>query len=801
MIESRNMAALVAALPEKYQPIFGHPELSDGCSRSCEDRLVLIRRCASQFQAILGRPLRVLDLGCAQGFFSLSLAADGHHVHGVDFLDLNVDVCQTLAKEHPAFDVAFEHATVEDVIDRLEPGDYDLVLGLSVFHHLVHARGLVSVSELCRRLSEVACVGIYELALREEPLYWAPSLPNDPAELLSSYAFIRLLSRQETHLSSISRPLFFASSRYWYVGDSAGEFTSWSAESHVHGRGTHQHSRRYYFGEGVFVKKMTLGIGGRAEINLQEFENEVSFLREPPARYPAPRLIAELNDSSDLFLVREMKGGRLISELIDDGVPYDADSVVSELLEQLVILEKAGLYHNDVRCWNVVMSPEGRAILIDYGAISANAEDCSWLGDPLLSFLITTKEILGREIVPASPGREPALDFMSLPPRYRNAFIRLFDQDQVQWNFVELQRCLADDAEESIAAPKWISIYKRMQEVLLSYNTRLGALYTQAGHDRVELAACAAGLERVREAGLRSQEELASLRLELEAAETRYQELERDRLRLAEWAKELEAQALKAGCDSESMAARSAEFERSSANLAARIEELEQEVKDRQQVLVMNESLGIQVGRLNEECAALQAALSVKQAQGVQQETVIGKLQSVVADRQRRLDELDAANNVLQGQVSEGRRIAGAYMAKAEELQAKIASLQRKFDQVESSRAHDRRRLKDLQLDLPQRMQLVESSRQRIRDLEMTVGTLEQQVAGFYASRSWRITAPLRWFSTRVLGRPSPQELAPPPKSVRNEVSAGEELSSPVDAIVDRKLAALNQLASRIRRS
>lgn len=107
------------------------------------------------------------------------------------------------------------------------------------------------------------------------------------------------------------------------------------------------------------------------------------------------------------------------------------------------MLERAGLYHNDVRCWNVLMSQEGKAILIDYGAISAEATDCSWLGDLLLSFLITVKEIVQRQIVPASPGREPALDFMTLPPRYRNAFIQAFGSDQASWTFAELQECLA----------------------------------------------------------------------------------------------------------------------------------------------------------------------------------------------------------------------------------------------------------------------------------------------------------------------------------------------------------------------
>lgn len=104
--------------------------------------------------------------------FSLSLAAEGHQVHGVDFLDLNVDVCQALAQEHPTFAASFEHGTVEDVIARLDPDQYDLVLGLSVFHHLVHSQGIARVAGLCRKLSEVTDAGIFELALREEPLYW-----------------------------------------------------------------------------------------------------------------------------------------------------------------------------------------------------------------------------------------------------------------------------------------------------------------------------------------------------------------------------------------------------------------------------------------------------------------------------------------------------------------------------------------------------------------------------------------------------------------------------------------------------
>lgn len=738
MIDASNLSGRVAALPEKYQPIYAHPELSEGSSRGCEDRLLLIRQCAGLLQATIGRPLRVLDLGCAQGFFSLSLAADGHHVHGVDFLDLNVDVCRALASEHPEYVATFEHAMVEDVIARLEPGDYDFVLGLSVFHHLVHADGIARVSELCRKLSEIAGAAIFEMALREEPLYWAPSLPQDPAELLSGFAFIRLLSRQATHLSSISRPLYFASSRFWYVADSVGPFDAWSGESHAHGRGTHHYSRRYYFGDRVFVKKMTLGMGGRAEINLQEFHNEVEFLSNPPASYPAPRLVASLNDSSDLFLVREMMEGRLLSELIDSESPYDADHVISELLNQLVILERAGLYHNDVRCWNVLISPEGAATLIDYGAISPEAVDCSWLGDLLLSFLITVKEILERKIVPSNPAREPALDFLSLPARYRNAFIRLFGQGQSQWTFAELQALLMHSQDLASPAPGWTSIYQHMQRALDSYNMRVGALYVQTQHDQVELMARAALLECLRETVQQGQEKLAELQLGSEVAAGRYHELEESSGRLAEWAKELETRALEAEAASHQLIARVNEQEANNGTLSEKVAELERELEGLKDVRYLAEQLTAEVAHLTRDRDA---------------------------------------------------------------LRARIASLLQKIERTEAAREHDRRRLKELKMDLSQRVHTVDGARQRIRELELAVDVLEGRITSLHASSSWRVTAPLRWLATRILRRGTPTPVQVPHFLSRESVeSVDGSVPTPAEVALEKRLVALDQLGARIRK-
>lgn len=754
-----NMGSLVAALPEKYQPIYAHPELSEGSSRGCEDRLVLIRELAARLQAALGRPLRVLDLGCAQGFFSLSLAAEGHRVHGVDFLDLNVHVCQGLADENPGFEATFEHNTVEVVIDRIQEGDFDLVLGLSVFHHLVHEKGILSVSDLCRKLADVVGAGIFELALREEPLYWAPSLPLDPAELLAGYAFTRLLARQETHLSAVARPLYFASSRFWYVDETIGGFTGWSSESHAHGRGTHHQSRRYYFGDNVFVKKMTLGTSGRAEINRQEFANEVAFLRAPPAGYSAPGLIAALDDSSDLFLARESVPGRLLSELIDEGVDYDADRVVSELLDQLVQLERVGLYHNDVRCWNVLMSSSGEAVLIDYGAISHEAQDCSWMQDLQLSFLITIKEILSRRVVSSSPGREPSLDFLSLPPRYRNAFIEFFGQDVPRWTFESLQEALERSSSSAAPAPQWSQIYQHLQEALLSYNERLGGLYTQTEHDRVELAARAAAIERLREVALLDQTRIEAFEQSVAEAEAKYRQLEESSEKLTDWAKTLEEQAIRAGADSESLAARAAGLDSDKKALVSEIEELRVQLAERQHARELAELLAMDVSRLTQE-------------------------------RDDARSELFDSQQIIEEQAA---TVIG--------LHARIEALDAQIRRLTTSRAQDRVRISELRKDLSQGAQHVGTARERIRELEMSVEALDGQLARVYASRSWRITRPLRWFTTRVLKRGSPSGdigSATNAPSLAAATKSGE-VPTPAQAAVEKKLAALDQLGRRIR--
>lgn len=207
---TRDIPELVRALPEVYQSIYGHQEYDGSAARACEDRLVSLVAIHDRLRASLGRPVRVLDLGCAQGYFSIALAVRGATVAGLDFSAENIALCQALADEHPEADLTFTHGTVEEVIDTMAPDSVDLVLGLSVFHHLVHEHGAPAVRALLTRLASRVAVGVFEMALPTEPLYWGPSQPADPRELLAGWSYMATNTHCVTHLSDVVRPLIVA---------------------------------------------------------------------------------------------------------------------------------------------------------------------------------------------------------------------------------------------------------------------------------------------------------------------------------------------------------------------------------------------------------------------------------------------------------------------------------------------------------------------------------------------------------------------------------------------------------------
>lgn len=461
----------VAALPEIYQPIFGHPELAQNVSRACEDRLLYLRALHDSMQQQLQRPVRVLDLGCAQGYISLSLAARGANVVGVDFLPANVDVCSALAAEHPEWHARFEHARLEDFIGQLGEDSFDLVLGLSVFHHVVHEQGLPQAQQLLDRLAACVAIGAFELAQAGEPLYWGVSQPEDSRDLLRGFGFVHELAVFPTHLSDIVRPLYVASNRYWYLGGELQALDRAEGDSHALARGVHQSSRRYLFGGGRLAKLVRLD-GALGSVNKVELEREIAVLGHAPQELFGrwPRLESSGLSAREGWLVRSMIDGELLLDLIMRGAHYEPFRVIEEVLDQLATLERHGQYHGDVRVWNVVIASTGEAVLIDYGAISKEPVDCDWPNDLFLAFFAFVHDVVARSVSKMAPiAISPFISPHNLPEPYAGWLAAFWARPRSEWSYKALREMLPADqrvAANADGLSLWLGAMERRQAIV-----------------------------------------------------------------------------------------------------------------------------------------------------------------------------------------------------------------------------------------------------------------------------------------------------------------------------------------------
>ncbi|HDS0891346.1 TPA: kinase, partial [Escherichia coli] len=344
--------------------------------------------------------------------------------------------------ENPDLDVTFEVGRIEEVIKSLTENDYDMVIGLSVFHHIVHEHGLAQVKQWIKRLADCTVILIMELALREEPLYWGASLPENPAELIDLCAFYRQIGEFETHLSHINRPMYLISNKIVILDSFISAFDSWRNTPHSATDGhPHEGTRRYYFGESFVCKFFTFQqIGNKdtyqSQRNREELTREVQFLNDPPEGFNVPTLIESKTSKYDSWLVMERIHGELVSSLLDKKQAINIDNLLTDLLSQLVVLEKAGLYHDDIRLWNIIYDQDNKCFsLIDYGSISSVKQDCGWPFNIFLSFFVFVNELLSKVSDKKVIWRKGYINPFLLPEPYNHWLSALWQESADNWSF------------------------------------------------------------------------------------------------------------------------------------------------------------------------------------------------------------------------------------------------------------------------------------------------------------------------------------------------------------------------------
>ncbi|MGD9996121.1 MAG: methyltransferase domain-containing protein [Ilumatobacteraceae bacterium] len=462
---------LIAQLPERYQPIYGRED--DSTSRAADSpRSSAIASTVDSVARLTDRPLRILDLGSAQGYYAFLLAERGHHVTGIDYLPINVAVSRAVHEGHPHLKVEFVEADLSDLGAVLSGGDFDVVLGLSVLHHIAFRDGHDAAMAMVQLLRDQVPHGIFEMALRTEPVYWADSLPADPRVTLAPYEFIREVAWSSTHLSDIERPLLFCSRTHALVNDELHAITRFAETSHPAAAEVLSGKRRYYDIDGGIVK-IAAHFGAvvdreqLADIR-DEMRHESIVIDQLQGVLPDLPTILEFHESSaEILIAKTTYPGRLVSELGPELSDAERGMIFEQVLEQLVQLEAHGWFHTDLRTWNVVWDASARrAWLIDHGAILQEPTDAAWPHDAAYSFVAFTIALWTGEHdqTGVDQPRGLSLDLDRVPPRIGELLVAKLSRPREPRFFEDVASTLAvgDTSAPAQTAPslavEWLSL-------------------------------------------------------------------------------------------------------------------------------------------------------------------------------------------------------------------------------------------------------------------------------------------------------------------------------------------------------
>lgn len=401
---------------EPYQPLYGVAGIIDAPARPSKDRGVAIER---YLEGVRGK--RILDIGSSLGYLSFFLADRGAVVEGWEYNAKNVEVAN-LTKAINGIPVKFltKEFNPENVA-TITDTQFDVAIVLSVFHHIIYYHDLEYTQRLVADLLMKVPVLIVELARKGEDskLPWDRAQPDDELaifDLVKDKVSIRQIGEFGNHLSSNRRPLYAVSLKQTVtVNGHAYSFERKTAEAYAGSPVASGHSqRRYYFAKDYVVKEYVFNDPER-KVEWRTIVNELNVLDNLLADkdvYHLPRLVDhELTNHGAKLVVRRTAGNLLADEPALS--PGRVRKIASDILKTLADLRANGLYHNDVRSWNIIVTAAG-AWLIDYGWAAPLSTDDDilsllWALQAALSGVREHYEIGKQHLPPPVLFKEPAL--------------------------------------------------------------------------------------------------------------------------------------------------------------------------------------------------------------------------------------------------------------------------------------------------------------------------------------------------------------------------------------------------------
>lgn len=350
-----------------YQPI-PFAEFNDlSCERdSSFDRLDLLR------QHIDFDGLRVLDLGCANGFFLLALADKLEFGLGVDRFDGNISTSKVIADTFGIQNLRFEKAEITlPLIKGLIHQHFDVCLLLSVHHHLLRDLGI----EQTKKIVETLCANIPIVVVeqgsltQEEYTLWTGRDEVFTTNSFSRlYSMIECLDLREPQVGILGQGMYLSGERPDQHGAPRAIVAVGRQPNHI------TNITRKYHKNGIVMELLTIeGPDPKFVKNVVAGSSlahrERKFLTMVEKFSFAPRLKSFYNAVLELEYLELVP----IPDVIDVVGPQ---IIRNEMLNVLFDLARVGIVHNELTSEHLLWcSAKKRVMLVDYETAWEVGED------------------------------------------------------------------------------------------------------------------------------------------------------------------------------------------------------------------------------------------------------------------------------------------------------------------------------------------------------------------------------------------------------------------------------------------
>jgi len=392
---------------EHYQPIYGMPStfFSTKAKRDCSDRAKIIE---NYFNNDFNN-LRVLDIGSSLGYFCFYLADRGALAEGWDSNELNYYVSNLTKEINAITNASFLCRTLDlDTVKNIPYDKYDCALALSVFQHINNEHELAYSQNLIKSLLDKIPVLIVELANKNENtnVHWKDTLPPNELEFFSKLRNCKIQKIGEfgTHLSDIKRSMYVISQKYITVNNHKYLIDKVLYKPYESFRLPLQ--RRFYYTRNYFIKKYHLKFRLNNEENFKQIINEINILNliNDANVSHTTRLVDYELGKNNITLVLNKINGTLLSDVLNQLSNKAKGEIINHILEILCALESAGIFHNDIRSWNIIIDNNNEPYVIDFGLASLVEKENNLIAFAfLVNSLITNKsesETYNKESLP-----------------------------------------------------------------------------------------------------------------------------------------------------------------------------------------------------------------------------------------------------------------------------------------------------------------------------------------------------------------------------------------------------------------